>query len=188
MFLFQSCWFIQISLTPCQVATDVCQALEYSTWKAHVHTNQRIPTPDSWELLSENIWWWHTQYTHTRSPFSRTEAPQIACYLAVAPLSGAMGSMPWGYSDYDHQLWNKINLFYAWCKSCLAFEISEKEQDLTRFLRSFKIHQDLLRSVCIYGSNNCLIHLSTLLSSRAIFQTSAVLSILKEQKLQHGWN
>ena len=33
--------FIQISLTPSQVVTDVCQALEYSTWKAHVHINQR---------------------------------------------------------------------------------------------------------------------------------------------------
>ena len=47
--------FIQISLTPGQVATDVCQALEYSTWKAHVHINQRIPTPVSKELLSEDI-------------------------------------------------------------------------------------------------------------------------------------
>ena len=46
---------IQISLTPGQVATDVCQALEYSTWKAHVHINQRIPTPVSKELLSEDI-------------------------------------------------------------------------------------------------------------------------------------
>ena len=47
--------FIQISRTPGQVATDVCQALEYSTWKAHVHINQRIPTPVSKELLSEDI-------------------------------------------------------------------------------------------------------------------------------------
>ena len=47
--------FIQISLTPGQVATDVCQALEYSTWKAHVHINQRIPTPVLKELLSEDI-------------------------------------------------------------------------------------------------------------------------------------
>ena len=47
--------FTQISLTPGQVATDVCQALEYSTWKAHVHINQRIPTPVSKELLSEDI-------------------------------------------------------------------------------------------------------------------------------------
>ena len=47
---------IQISLTPGQVATDVCQALEYSTWKAHVHINQRIPTSVSKELLSEDIW------------------------------------------------------------------------------------------------------------------------------------
>ena len=51
----KSCWLIQISLTPGQVATDVCQALEYSTWKAHVHINQRIPTPVSKELLSEDI-------------------------------------------------------------------------------------------------------------------------------------
>ena len=51
----KSFWLIQISLTPGQVATDVCQALEYSTWKAHVHINQRIPTPVSKELLSEDI-------------------------------------------------------------------------------------------------------------------------------------
>ena len=51
--------------------------------------------------------------------------------------------------------------------------------------------EDLLRSVCINGSNICLnslIHLSTLLSSRALFQTSAVLSILQGQELQRGWN
>ena len=40
-------FLIQISLTSVQVATDVWQAREYSTWKAHVHTNQRIPIPDS---------------------------------------------------------------------------------------------------------------------------------------------
>ena len=40
-------FLVQISLTPVQVATDVWQAREYSTWKAHVHTNQRIPIPDS---------------------------------------------------------------------------------------------------------------------------------------------
>ena len=51
----KSFWLIRISLTPGQVATDVCQALEYSTWKAHVHINQRIPTPVSKELLSEDI-------------------------------------------------------------------------------------------------------------------------------------
>ena len=62
------------------------------------------------ELLSKDIWRWHTQYAQSRSPFSRTQAPQIACYLAVTSLSGVMGSMPWGYSDYDTQLWNKMNL------------------------------------------------------------------------------
>ena len=38
----------------------------------------------------KTFWGWHTQYTQSRSPFSGPKDPQIACYLAVTPLSDAM--------------------------------------------------------------------------------------------------
>ena len=65
--------------------------LSICTWKAHVHIKQRTPTPISKSCYQKTFGWWHTQYTRSCSPFSGPQGPQIASYLAVAPLSSAMG-------------------------------------------------------------------------------------------------
>ena len=83
--------FIQISLTPGQVATDVCQALEYSTSGKPMYTSTKEFRPQSQKSCYQKTFWgWHTQYTPSRSPFSGPRDPQIAYYLAVTPLSDAM--------------------------------------------------------------------------------------------------
>ena len=91
---------IQISLTPGQVVTDVCQALEYSTWKAHVHINQRIPTSVSKELLSEDILRMaHTVHSVPLTIF-RAQGPPDSLLSSCDPPFWCHGFfLPWGYSD-----------------------------------------------------------------------------------------
>ena len=103
-----------------------------------MHTSTKEFRPQSLkELLSKDIWRWHTQYAQSRSPFSRTQAPQIACYLAVTPLSGAMG-----YSDLDCQSWTNISIeFSSFCFNCVR---SHWDQPIfTRVECYIKIWQDI---------------------------------------------
>ena len=69
---------IQTSLTPRQVATDCLSGSWAYVPGKPMHTSTKEFRPQSLEeLLSEDIWWWHTQYAQSRSPFSRTKAPQL---------------------------------------------------------------------------------------------------------------
>ena len=69
---------IQTSPTPRQVATDCLSGSWAYVPGKPMHTSTKEFRPQSLEeLLSEDIWWWHTQYAQSRSPFSRTKAPQL---------------------------------------------------------------------------------------------------------------
>ena len=85
--------------------------LSICTWKAHVHIKQRIPTPVSKSCYQKTFGWWHTQYTQSCSPFSGPQGPQIASYLAVTPLSSAMGFYAMGIFE---ALFAKHWMKYQW--------------------------------------------------------------------------
>ena len=56
-----------------------------------MYTSTKEFRPQSQKSCYQKTFWgWHTQYTQSRSPFSGPKDPQIACYLAVTPLSDAM--------------------------------------------------------------------------------------------------
>ena len=56
-----------------------------------MYTSTKEFRPQSQKSCYQKTFWgWHTQYTPSRSPFSGPKDPQIACYLAVTPLSDAM--------------------------------------------------------------------------------------------------
>ena len=104
---------IQISLTPGQVAADVCQALEYSTWKAHVHINQRIPTPVSKELLSEDILRMaHTVHSVRLSIF-RAQGPPDSSLSSCDPPFWCHGFNAMGIFRFHLLYW----LCFEWVRS-----------------------------------------------------------------------